>query len=103
MDSGRQAGRHRTQLTVSRSAADPGGLHSQASPARIVAGELTLRQLRACREHPEQAIALDDACRPGIRSSAAVVQRATVADAPVYGVNTGFGKLATQRIAKDDL
>ena len=38
-----------------------------------------------------------------IRASAAVVQRAAAGDAPVYGVNTGFGKLASQRIDADEL
>jgi histidine ammonia-lyase len=32
-----------------------------------------------------------------------VVQRAAQGDAPVYGVNTGFGKLASTRISKADL
>jgi histidine ammonia-lyase len=39
----------------------------------------------------------------GIQASAAVVQRAAAGDAPVYGVNTGFGKLASTRISSEDL
>src|SRR3954470_15833492 len=69
----------------------------------ILPGELTLGQLRALWEHPERPVALADACRPGIRASAAVVRRAAEGDTPVYGVNTGFGKLANQRIAREDL
>jgi histidine ammonia-lyase len=46
---------------------------------------------------------LDAAARPAIRASAAVVQAAAAGDAPVYGVNTGFGKLANQRISAADL
>jgi histidine ammonia-lyase len=49
------------------------------------------------------ALAIDDAARERVRASAAVVQRAAAGDAPVYGVNTGFGKLAGTRIAADDL
>ena len=49
------------------------------------------------------ALAIDDAARERIRGSAAVVQRAAAGDAPVYGVNTGFGKLAGTRIAAADL
>jgi histidine ammonia-lyase len=30
-----------------------------------------------------------------------VVQRAAAGDAPVYGVNTGFGKLASTRIGSE--
>lgn len=36
-------------------------------------------------------------------ASAAAVQAAAAGDAPVYGVNTGFGKLASQRISPADL
>ena len=43
-------------------------------------------------------LALDPHALDGIRASAAVVRRAAEGDAPVYGVNTGFGKLATTRI-----
>jgi len=49
------------------------------------------------------AVAIDAAARGRVRASAAVVQRAAAGDAPVYGVNTGFGKLAGTRIAADDL
>jgi histidine ammonia-lyase len=77
-----------------------------AAPApghRIAPGALTLGQLRAVWEQPQLPLVLADDCRPGIRASAALVQRAAEGEAPVYGVNTGFGKLATQRIARDDL
>jgi histidine ammonia-lyase len=67
-------------------------------------GELTLAQLRRLWEAPQiPAVSLDPACRPGIRASAEVVRRAAAGEPPVYGVNTGFGKLATQRIAQEDL
>jgi len=67
----------------------------------ITPGELTLSQLRQLAKPGE--VQLDPACRLGIRASADLVRAATEGEAPVYGVNTGFGKLATQRIAKDDL
>ncbi|MBQ1763676.1 MAG: histidine ammonia-lyase [Aquincola sp.] len=38
-----------------------------------------------------------------VQASAAVVQSAAAGQAPVYGVNTGFGKLANQRISEADL
>jgi histidine ammonia-lyase len=41
--------------------------------------------------------------RANIRQSQKVVQAASDGDAPVYGVNTGFGKLANQRIDKEKL
>jgi histidine ammonia-lyase len=69
----------------------------------LVPGQLTLAQLRRLATPTAPAVALDDACRAGIRASAELVRRATEGDAPVYGVNTGFGKLATKRIARGDL
>jgi histidine ammonia-lyase len=46
---------------------------------------------------------LQETSRTGIRASQQVVQNAADGDAPVYGVNTGFGKLANQRISKSQL
>jgi histidine ammonia-lyase len=43
-------------------------------------------------------VRLDPATAPGIAQSAAVVARAAAGNAAVYGVNTGFGKLASTRI-----
>ncbi len=49
------------------------------------------------------SLQLPDASRAAIRASQQVVQNAADGDAPVYGVNTGFGKLANQRISKSQL
>jgi histidine ammonia-lyase len=46
---------------------------------------------------------MDPQALPGILASAAVVRRAAEGSAPVYGVNTGFGKLASTRISEGDL
>jgi len=46
---------------------------------------------------------LDKACAPGIAESAAAVGRILVRHEPVYGINTGFGKLASVKIGDDDL
>lgn len=69
----------------------------------LIAGGITLAQLRRLAAGPERPVQLDPGCRGAIRASAELVRRATAGDAPVYGVNTGFGKLAMQRIARDDL
>ncbi|MEZ0307120.1 MAG: histidine ammonia-lyase, partial [Ramlibacter sp.] len=66
-------------------------------------GELSLGQLRRLCAGERLQVALAPSCRPGIAASAELVRRATEGDAPVYGVNTGFGKLATTRVAKEDL
>ncbi|MEI8264716.1 MAG: histidine ammonia-lyase [Betaproteobacteria bacterium] len=65
-------------------------------------GAFTLDDLQALHRgglHLE----LDPAARPAIEASAAVVQRTAAGQAPVYGVNTGFGKLASTRIGAEDL
>ncbi|MBX9642655.1 MAG: histidine ammonia-lyase [Novosphingobium sp.] len=46
---------------------------------------------------------LDPACAPAIADSAAAVARILAKGEPVYGINTGFGKLASVRIADDEL
>ena len=49
------------------------------------------------------AVGLDGACRAGIERSAASVARIVARGEPVYGINTGFGKLAAVRIDAADL
>lgn len=46
---------------------------------------------------------LDPACSPVIAESAAAVARILAKGEPVYGINTGFGKLASVRIEDADL
>ena len=46
---------------------------------------------------------LDRAAKPAIDRSAEQIAKAAAGDAPVYGVNTGFGKLASVRIGHGDI
>jgi histidine ammonia-lyase len=46
---------------------------------------------------------LDPSCRPRIAASADAVARIVARGEPVYGINTGFGKLASVRIPAADL
>ncbi|HSQ71139.1 MAG TPA: aromatic amino acid lyase, partial [Rubrivivax sp.] len=69
---------------------------------QITPGQLTLERLQAIHAGDVE-LSLDPAAGPAIAASAAVVQRAAQGDAPVYGVNTGFGKLASTRIGAADL
>ncbi len=50
----------------------------------------------------DDPVQLDPSSSPAIAASAAVIAQAAKGDAPVYGVNTGFGKLASVRIAPRD-
>ncbi|MFO1338286.1 MAG: histidine ammonia-lyase [Burkholderiaceae bacterium] len=68
----------------------------------LTPGQLTLEQLQAIHAGGV-TIALAESSKAAIAASAAIVQAAAAGDAPVYGVNTGFGKLANQRISAADL
>ncbi len=48
------------------------------------------------------AVRLDPQARPQIEAAAAIVAKAAAGDVAVYGVNTGFGKLASIKIAPGD-
>ncbi|CAL4867246.1 Histidine ammonia-lyase [Asticcacaulis sp. MM231] len=49
------------------------------------------------------AFKLDPACMPAVAESAVAVSRILSRGEPVYGINTGFGKLASTRIEDADL
>ena len=65
-------------------------------------GQITLEQLQAIHGDLIQ-LSIPQASRDAIRASQRVVQSAADGDVPVYGINTGFGKLANQRISKAQL
>ena len=65
-------------------------------------GQFTLEQLQAIHAGAIQ-LTLTESSRDNIRASQRVVQRAADGEQAVYGVNTGFGKLANQRISKSQL
>jgi histidine ammonia-lyase len=69
---------------------------------RLRPGALTADELLAIHRGGER-LELDAAAWPAVQRSAAVVQAAAAGDAAVYGVNTGFGKLASTRIGAADL
>lgn len=48
-------------------------------------------------------VRLDPSFHSGIAKSAARIAEIAAGDAPVYGINTGFGKLASIRIAPEDV
>jgi histidine ammonia-lyase len=64
-------------------------------------GAVTLAELRRiyCEELP---VTLDRSARPSVEASATIIAKAARGDTPVYGVNTGFGKLASIRIPPQD-
>ena len=67
----------------------------------LVPGAATLVQLEIVYR-TDTALSLDRGCRAGVERAAAQVALAADGDAAVYGVNTGFGKLASVRIDPKD-
>ncbi|HUD25274.1 MAG TPA: histidine ammonia-lyase [Burkholderiaceae bacterium] len=65
-------------------------------------GRLTLEQLQAIHS-AHTPVEIPQAARSWIRASAELVQQAALGEEPVYGVNTGFGKLANQLISRDQV
>ncbi len=68
---------------------------------RLVAGEASLAEWRAV--YRGEDVALDPNSAARVAAGAAAVERILRRGEPVYGVNTGFGKLAHVRIADADL
>jgi histidine ammonia-lyase len=67
----------------------------------LTPGATTLAQLEQVYR-TQASVTLDRAARPRVEAAAAAINAAAAGVAPVYGVNTGFGKLASHRIAPKD-
>ena len=67
----------------------------------LTPGKTPLAQLDAFWRSDAPA-RLDPLSRPAVEASAVVIHKAARGDTPVYGVNTGFCKLASVRIAPQD-
>jgi histidine ammonia-lyase len=67
----------------------------------LTPGEVTLDELKMVLRK-ECAVSLDRSCRPAVEAAAERIEAASLGDIPVYGVNTGFGKLASIKIASKD-
>ncbi len=67
----------------------------------IVPGATTLDGWRSIYRGAE--VGLDPRCHPLIEAGAATVRTLLGRGEPVYGINTGFGRLASIRIGEDDL
>ncbi len=71
------------------------------TPEILIPGQTTLAQLERMFRG-ETPVRLDAAARPGIAAAAARIAQAAAGEDAVYGVNTGFGKLASLKIAPKD-
>lgn len=71
------------------------------SPITLTPGAVTLSDWRAVWQGATPR--LDSVCHGAISQSAQAVARILAKGKPVYGINTGFGKLATVRIPDEQL
>ena len=67
----------------------------------LTPGKTPLSQLEALYWN-DGAASLDPSCRPAVEAAAAQIATAAAGGRAVYGVNTGFGKLASVTIAPED-
>ena len=75
---------------------------SSSAAINLVPGAVTLAELR--RIHAGNVtLQLDSSALAGMQAAQSVVQRIVDEDQVVYGINTGFGKLASTKIAHDRL
>lgn len=65
-------------------------------PASVTLAEL------ACIAGTDVAVAIDPTCRAQVESNAALVAKAAQGSEGIYGINTGFGKLAHVKIPPKD-
>lgn len=73
-----------------------------AETLELTPGSVSLAQLRQVHEAPP-AIALAPRCRAAVDAAARTVGEAAARGETVYGINTGFGRLARTRIDESDL
>ena len=66
-------------------------------PLVLKPGQVSLADLRGIYEGALPS--LDASCRGKIAAAAGVIRKIVDKGDPVYGINTGFGKLASVRIA----
>ena len=74
-------------------------MSDRGAPIVVMPGMASLNDL--ARVLAGTAIVLDPSVWPRVDAAAHVVARAAQADAAIYGINTGFGKLASTRIAPE--
>jgi histidine ammonia-lyase len=70
---------------------------AEHDPLRLGARPLRLSELRRVYAHP-LTVAIDPACLSAVRAAHTATARLAAAEAPAYGINTGFGLLAQTRI-----
>jgi histidine ammonia-lyase len=74
---------------------------SRSDPVVLRPGDVTLAEWRAVERGAP--VSLDPGCRDAVEASARVVDDLLASGRTVYGLNTGFGRLAQTRISADEV
>src|ERR1700758_2214893 len=101
-DLGHRASRRARLPNRLQPAAQPGVERTMSQPYApivVVPGKVGLDDLS--RVLLGAAVVLEPSFWPSVEAASHIVAKAARADVPVYGINTGFGKLASKRIAAD--
>src|SRR5215218_8786852 len=77
------------------------GASPMTPPILLRPGAMALADWRAI--YFGAPVLLDEGCRAAVEAGAATIDAILAKHAPVYGINTGFGKLASVRIPDEDL
>jgi histidine ammonia-lyase len=80
----------------------PGGPDGDGSAVRLDGVSLTVEDVVAVARD-DARVRVDPDAREAVRASRERIEDVLAADAPVYGVNTGFGELVDVRIPREDL
>ena len=68
----------------------------------LSAGTVTLKDLYTIYRD-EASVIISDSCRPSVEAATEQILKAAEGEPPIYGVNTGFGKLASLKIEPEDI
>ena len=74
-----------------------------SAPIALDGASLTIEDVVRAARDPGLRVALVPAARESLAASRSLVERALATGQTIYGINTGFGKLANVRIASDQL
>jgi histidine ammonia-lyase len=76
---------------------------AMTAPLRLTGASLTIADTVDVARHPKRQVVLVEGARATLSDSRAMVDQAIASGETIYGVNTGFGKLASIRIPADQL
>ncbi|HWA15671.1 MAG TPA: aromatic amino acid lyase, partial [Gemmatimonadales bacterium] len=74
-----------------------------SKPIVLTGNSLSIADVVSLARDPKGQVALDPAALKALGASRALVEKAIGSGETMYGINTGFGKLANVRIAADQL